>query len=634
MREMTSAKRGLLAVIVLLWTAAISACDGKGAAEVSGTSTRTPDTLKSRAAGYVRYSTPVLDEHAQTVHRDPLDQPTPCAPGQTDEGPWQGAESVAWSPDGSVIVFKHPTMSGLFAASADGFRLREILGPMPRGSAGSDWLDHRVGPMSAISVSPDGTQLLYSTCQYPYGYHATLASDRPASMDRDQLLDAHQYDIARVALAGGEPQRVTTAEAYDNFPAWSPDGTRIAFLSNRHLEESERGRWGSHRALLYTMAPNGSDVRDLAPGLESVVNHPPQWAPDGQWLAFVGHERGGERALYTVRADQTQLRQLAPALQAPVSWSPDGQRLAFAQAEGNDIALMTIAADGSDLRRVATIDGWQPEYGDPEPVHTWIDVLAWSPSGDHLLFACGRSVCVSTTDGALVGASVPPEKGQGGVAAAWSPDGSRIAITGPGRFKYPGTLDPWSRLYHMAPDGTDVDVLVVDDRELGVLARRLVEDARAAAAAAALTTACTDGTFVPEPGANPGLVADCQVLMALWDDLIGPDGSFWYRELPMVEWSILRIEGDPPRVRAILLRKQGLAGVVPAALGELTELRMLDLRSNRLTGEIPDTLGNLKLLEVLNLDDNRLTGCVPPKLLEVRSNDLENLGLPECGAAT
>ena len=51
---------------------------------------------------------------------------------------------------------------------------------------------------------------------------------------------------------------------------------------------------------------------------------------------------------------------------------------------------------------------------------------------------------------------------------------------------------------------------------------------------------------------------------------------------------------------------------------------------NSLTGEIPAALGNLKHLDVLYLGGNRLTGCVPPKLLEVRRNDLESLGLPVC----
>lgn len=180
---------------------------------------------------------------------------------------------------------------------------------------------------------------------------------------------------------GGAPERLTTDGAYDNFPSWSPDGSRIAFLS---------GRFYGGAVHLVTMAPDGSDIRDLTPEFEAVIQHPPQWAPDGQRLAFVAYSPYYRRVsslpgLYTVRADGTELRRLAPAVRSPVTWSPDGQRLAFAQAVDDTVVLVTVAADGSDPQPLVPIEGWQQADGDAPAHWAWINSVAWSSDGTRIL---------------------------------------------------------------------------------------------------------------------------------------------------------------------------------------------------------------------------------------------------------
>ena len=354
---------------------------------------------------------------------------TACTGGK---GAWQSLDFVQWSADGSSVFFTRS--ADIFVAAADGSRLRQIVDGTPPAGGG--------GPMSAFSVSPDGGRLVYSTCRYPPPRLQHVAE----RLDRED----YQYEIAIAKIDGTDPQRLTSDDSYANFPMWSPDGTRIAFLSGRHVRESDRYR-ASGEAHLYTMAPDGSEVRDLTLGLDPVANHPPQWAPDGRRLAFVGRDAEGKRAIYTMGADGTDLKRIPAAVSGP-SWSPDGERLAFAKLDGDEVALHTIAADGSDAQRVTTIDGWHPGYGEPDPTHAWIETVAWSPAGEQILYTCGPAVCVVDLDGTPVGTS--PSDLTDGSVAAWSPDGSTIAIAR--TQSQHGDVG----LYTMTPDGTDIWILM------------------------------------------------------------------------------------------------------------------------------------------------------------------------------
>ena len=89
--------------------------------------------------------------------------------------------------------------------------------------------------------------------------------------------------------------------------------------------------------------------------------------------------------------------------------------------------------------------------------------------------------------------------------------------------------------------------------------------------------------------------------------------------------------GDLTHLVELWLDGNQLTGPIPAELGDLTRLQMLRLDGNQLTGPIPVELGDLFSLGWLSLSGNRLTGCVPVGLRDVRSNDLGDLNLPDCG---
>ena len=136
--------------------------------------------------------------------------------------------------------------------------------------------------------------------------------------------------------------------------------------------------------------------------------------------------------------------------------------------------------------------------------------------------------------------------------------------------------------------------------------------------------ACDDGTAVPDPGNNPGLVSDCEILLELRDELAGTGFLNWNTQLAMTQWQGIRISGSPSRVTEV--SGYQLTGVIPVELGQLSQLRRLSLGGNRLTGSIPPGLGQLSQLRRLSLGGNRLTGPIPLELGQLSQLELLHLG--------
>ena len=108
---------------------------------------------------------------------------------------------------------------------------------------------------------------------------------------------------------------------------------------------------------------------------------------------------------------------------------------------------------------------------------------------------------------------------------------------------------------------------------------------------------------------NPGLVTDCEALLAARDILAGSATLNWSASNPIGQWEGVTLAGSPLRVTE--LNPWRLTGEIPAELGALANLQELRLNDNQLTGEIPPELGELANLEVLDLSSNQLTGEIP-----------------------
>jgi TolB protein len=115
----------------------------------------------------------------------------------------------------------------------------------------------------------------------------------------------------------GKDRKVLTQAGLNAWPAYSPDGRRIAFASSRDGDFE-----------LYVMNADGTGVRRLthSPGLDIR----PAWSPDGRRIAFTSN-RDGNFEIYVMNADGSALRQVTHHLERDdyPSWHPDGKRLAI-----------------------------------------------------------------------------------------------------------------------------------------------------------------------------------------------------------------------------------------------------------------------------------------------------------------
>lgn len=247
-----------------------------------------------------------------------------------------GGELRIMDPDGSnqqFITNSTPSESdpAWGCGGKDIFYQRSTSGNIDiwRISTADGWLEFHLGDPTIQARMTDDTEAE----RLP-----TAACGNPHLVFEKQVLSFNTDVVAQAA--DGTVTNLTNASAFDGHPSLSPDGSQIAFISDRTGSRS-----------VYVMNKDGSNVRRVT-NVVGVFDASPKWSPDGAKLAFARSAVGVPSAVFVINADGTNEQEVPfdlPAL-AP-AWSPDGTRLAV-EAGTDNIDIYTVGLDGSNPVRL------------------------------------------------------------------------------------------------------------------------------------------------------------------------------------------------------------------------------------------------------------------------------------------
>jgi Tol biopolymer transport system component len=203
------------------------------------------------------------------------------------------------------------------------------------------------GAKDYVSFSPDGQSIAFS---WDGGANAP-----------------HSRSIYRKPVDHGNPVRLTDSPGDDTLPAWSPDGTRIAFY--RKLPASSR-------TAVYIIPSTGGPERQVATTAPGV-----SWSLDGRWLALADlPPPNGTGGIYLLSLNTSARRSLThptAATDAYPVFSPNGRWIAFTRTSGND-EIFAVPSSGGAPRQLSS--NGRPKSGRP----------AWTPDSKEILYSTAR----------------------------------------------------------------------------------------------------------------------------------------------------------------------------------------------------------------------------------------------------
>jgi WD40 repeat protein len=246
-------------------------------------------------------------------------------------------------------------------------------------------------------------------------------------------------ELYSVNSDGSAERRLTWTSATEQEPAWSPDGTSIAYTS---MDSGSRSG-------IWVMNADGSEQTQLTPppGMEPAQDIQPQWSPDGTQIAFAS-TRVGTWNVWVINADGSGLRRVTDFLSNDPAWSPDGRHLAYVGLN----AIGVVDTDGGNAHAITGPGGWA---GAP----------SWSPDGNRLAFnrnddrGYPGELYLVNADG--TNETRLTSGGFNNAVPSWSPDGAQIAFQR--TLHAPGAWHVWT----IAADGSNARQITSADEELG-----------------------------------------------------------------------------------------------------------------------------------------------------------------------
>ncbi len=246
--------------------------------------------------------------------------------------------------------------------------------------------------------------------------------------------------------------KLTNESADSGWAVWKPGGDKLAFESDRTDPDPDDANAIND---IFTMNPDGSGIVKLTHSKD--VSDAAGWSPDGSQIAFGSDRHNGawRREIHVMDADGTNVRRVSTLpekaeVDTAPRFSPDGRRLVFTRYISEEIpiesALFTVRVDGGGLKQLTP---WGMGAGDAD----------WSPDGNKIVFEAspdatshGEIFTIDADNGQQLTNLTDNERSGGGSSdPVWSPDGTKILFLSEHYFSGESGIG----LATMNPDGTD-----------------------------------------------------------------------------------------------------------------------------------------------------------------------------------
>lgn len=214
----------------------------------------------------------------------------------------------SWSPRGDSIVYtsyRHLNRPSVFLLTRDRRSPGRILRHLPGEGSVYRAIFHPLEPILAFTLSVDGSS-----------------------------------EICTSKTSGEDFRRLTRNKVIDVSPSWSPDGRKIAFVSDR-----------SGSPQVYIMDQDGQKQRRLT--YTGNYNTHPAWSPDSRWIVYESRVRS-QFDLWLIDPTGSVNYPLVdqPASDEYPSWSPDGRKVLFSSSRGGETDIFAIDVNGKNLVRL------------------------------------------------------------------------------------------------------------------------------------------------------------------------------------------------------------------------------------------------------------------------------------------